>query len=343
MFLILFLSFTNLWGIEPSGYDKKPQITARSEVVGSQIFFQYGFKDLKGEYTEWSWKDDFAKLKELSDQFGIYLKDPTRPEYFDSDLGPGQFQKHPLVGVIPDYNKLISMYQGTVDEIYRNWARTVQTQKLTRRESIELLLRFLQDYPYGIPPSIVGRKYIGGLLVPPLSLQYGWADCDSKSLLMATILSYDQYFRDKMAMILVPGHALLGIEVQTLPYDETYEYRNRTFVVAEPTGLSRTPLGRKNSPYSRLLAIIPLERPAMLESPVVESVPTESGLRALVETDCPDEGLLVEYFSNSEKAKVQVCMIKVDDNFIKHGPLLKYDPSGQPIEKEIYVRGSKIN
>lgn len=339
MLFILFLSFTRLWAIEPTGYDKKPQIKASSEIVGSQIYFQYGFKDLKGVYQEWSWQDDYSKLKDLSEQFGIYVSDPNRPGYVESDLAPGLFAKHPLVGVIPDYNKLISLYQGTVLGIHRNWSRVVEAQKLTRRESIELLLRFFQDYPYGIPPSVVGRKFIGGLLVPPLSLQYGWADCDSKSLLMATILSYDPYFKDKLAMILVPGHALLGIEVLTLPYDETYEYRNRTFVVAEPTGLSRTPLGRKNSPYSRLLAVIPLESP---EVPMVESASTESGLRALVESDCPDEGLLVEYVSKTENAKIQVCMIKIGDNFIKHGPLLKYDPSGRPTEKETYSRGSQI-
>lgn len=338
MFLIPLLLFTNLWAIEPTGYDKKPEVKASSEIVGAQIYFKYGFKDLKGEYQEWSWQDDYTKLKSLSDQFGIYVSDPSNPGYFDSDLAPGLFAKHPLVGVIPDYNKLISLYQGTVLGIHRNWSRAVEAQKLTRRESIELLLRFFQDYPYGIPPSVVGRKFIGGLLVPPLSLEFGWADCDSKSLLMATILSYDPYFRDKLAMILVPGHALLGIEVLTLPYDETYEYRNRTFVVAEPTGLSRTPLGRKNSPYTRLLAIIPLESPA---GPIVESAPVAGGLRALVEADCPDEGLLVEYVSNTEKAKIQVCMIKVGDNFIKHGPLLKYDSSGQPKEKIIFVRGSE--
>lgn len=339
MFLIVLFLFSNLWAIEPRGYVNKSDLKTKSEIVGSQIFFQYGFKDLNGAYQEWSWQDDYTKLNNLSDQFGIYVKDPGNPKYSSSDALPELFQKHPLVGIIPDYNKLISFYQGTVVEIYRNWSRAVEAKNLTRRESIELLLRFLQDYPYGIPPSVIGSKYIAGLMVPPLALEKGWADCDSKSLLMATILSFDPYFKDKMAMILVPGHALLGIEVTASPYDETYEYQNRNFVVAEPTGLSRTPFGRKNSPYSRFLAIIPLVGP---ETTVYKNAVTPSGLQPLQESDCPQEGLLVEHFSAIEKAKVQVCMLKVGNEFIKHGPLLKYDAAGNPKEKENYNRGVKI-
>lgn len=333
MILFLLLMLTNLRAIEPTGYEKRPELKARSEILGSQISFQYGFKDLNGAYQEWSWQDDYSKLNDLGQKFGVALKDPG------SDLSRGYFQKHPMIGVIPDYSKLISLYQDTVVEIYRRWSRTVEGEKLSRRQSIDLLLRFLQDYPYGIPPSSIGQKYIAGLFVPPLSLEAGWADCDSKSLLMATVLSFDPYFKDKMAMILVPGHALLGIEVPAMSYDETYEYRNRNFVVAEPTGLGRTPFGRKNSPYSKLLAIIPLEGP---ESSLPEVASAQNGVEALKESDCPDEGLLVEYFSKIENAKIQACMLKVGEEFVKHGPLLKYDASGQPRLKEMYHRGLKI-
>lgn len=333
MILILLFALNNLWAIEPTGYEKRPGLKAQSEIIGSQISFNYGFKDLNGAYQEWSWQDDYTKLKDLGEKFGVALKDPG------SDLSQGLFQKHPLVGVIPDYSQLISLYQNTVVEIYRHWSRTTLTEKLSRRQSIDLLLRFLQDYPYGIPPSSIGQKYIAGLLVPPLSLEAGWADCDSKSLIMATVLSFDPFFKDKMAMILVPGHALLGIEVSPLSYDETYEYQNRNFVVAEPTGLGRTPFGRKNSPYSKLLAIIPLVGP---ESNIKEIATAQNGLEALKESDCPDEGLLVEYFSKIENAKIQACMLKTGEEFVKHGPLLKYNSSGQPSQREMYHRGVKF-
>lgn len=317
MFFLLIL-IHNLYAIEPTGYEKRPELRAGSEVVDAKILFHYGFKDLNGTNQEWSWEDDYAKLNDLALKFGVL------------------FQKHPLVGIIPDYNKLIELYQGSVTGIYRHWKESADAQKLTRRQSIELLLRFFQDYPYGMPPVTIAQKNTGGLLVPPLSLEAGWADCDSKSLMMATVLSYDSFFRNKLAMILVPGHALLGIEMPASSYDETYEFQNRSFVVAEPTGLSRTPLGRKNSPYSRLLALIPL---GGIDSPAVDVAPVSSGLQPLTEADCPDEGLLVEYVSPLEKAKIQVCRIQVGNDFVNHGPLLKYDPSGIPKKKENYFKG----
>lgn len=129
-----------------------------------------------------------------------------------------------------------------------------------------------------------------------------------------------------------------GIEVLSLPYDETYKYQNRNFVVAEPTGLSRTPFGRKNSPYSRVIAIIPLEGGV----PLAEGSTGASGMAPLTQADCPDEGLLVEYESGLEKGKVQLCMIKIGEDFVKHGPALIYDSSGRPKEKENYNRGEKI-
>ena len=58
MFLFLFLVFTDLWAIEPTGYEKRPELKAQSEILGSKIVFQYGFKDLNGDYQEWSWQDD---------------------------------------------------------------------------------------------------------------------------------------------------------------------------------------------------------------------------------------------------------------------------------------------
>ena len=328
MVFTLFFFIANLFAIEPTGYERKPDLKASAEVVGSQIVFQYGFKDPRGVYKEWSWQDDYTKLRELSDKFGVRGT---------SDLSTGLFVRHPLVGIIPDYNRIVSLYQSTVIEIYRHWKKAVDSEQLNRRESIELLLRFFQDYPYGMPPASIGGKFIGGLLVPPMSLETGWADCDSKSILMATILSFDPYFRDKMAMILVPGHALLGIEVVTMPYDETYEYRNRTFVSAEPTGLSRTPFGRRNSPYSKLLAIIPLTASGS-EIQVSEN---QSGLQAISESDCPDEGFLLDYVSPSDKTRVQGCFIKIGEDLVKHGPLLKYDASGNPKEKEVFNRGVK--
>ncbi len=335
--LITFLSFA-AYAIEPMEYIKKPDIKTDTQVIGDKIFFRFGFKDLQGAYQEWSWSDDLQSLLGGAKSFGINVKDPSKMEFYNSELPGAMFKNHPQIGVIPDYSKLVSYYYTSVTPLYKQWKQYVVNNNLGQRQSVELLLRFFQDFPYGVPPDVIDNKFISGLFVPPLSLQNGWADCDSKSLLMATVLAHDESFRDKMAMILVPGHAFLGFEFMPQVYDEKYKYQNRTFIVAEPTGLSRTPFGRKNSPYTRLIGVEPI----VVEPPIATSYNEEVapiGLAPLVESDCPDNGLLIDIFSDYENARIQQCVIKVNGEYVKHGPLLKYGTDGKPLSKTIYNKG----
>ncbi|MBH48341.1 MAG: hypothetical protein CME71_09260 [Halobacteriovorax sp.] len=336
--LIIFLSL-NAHGIEPMEYIKKPDIKTETQIIGDKIFFSFGFKDLQGSYQEWSWSDDLKSLLGDTRSFGIRIKDPAKMEFYNSELPGSMFKNHPQIGVIPDYSKLVSHYYNSVTPLYKIWKQYITKNGLGQRESVELLLRFFQDFPYGVPPDVIEDKYISGLFVPPLSLQNGWADCDSKSLLMATVLAHEESFRDKMAMILVPGHAFLGFEFIPQVYDEKYKFQNRTFIVAEPTGLSRTPFGRKNSPYTRLIGVEPIIVNAPLQ---LNSSPLESGLAPLVESDCPDNGLLIDIFSDYENARIQQCVIKLNGEYVKHGPLLKYGTNGKPESKVIYNKGSAL-
>lgn len=340
IFILIYCS--SVIAIEPMDYIKKPDITTSTQVVGDKIYFKFGFKDLKGIYQEWSWVDDLNRLVGNVNSFGIYVRDPNKFEYYNSDLPGAMFKNHPEIGVIPDYSRLVSFYYESVTPLYNIWKKSIEKESLNDRQSIELLLRFFQDFPYGVPPDVIGNQFVGGLFVPPLSLQNGWGDCDSKSLLMATVLAHDSSFRNKMAMILVPGHALLGIEFQPQVYDEKYKYRNRTFVVAEPTGLSRTPLGRKNSPYTSLIGVEPIIVTVRESSPTASEAVESKSINELKESDCPDNGLLIDFVSSYEKVRIQQCVIKINDEYVKHGPLVKFNNDGKAIAKEIYNKGSLL-
>ena len=339
LYISLLISSSSM-AIEPMEYAKKPDITTKSEVVGDMIYFNMGFKDLNGEYQEWIWNDDYRKLSEKSRHFGLPIRDPNDLKFYDSELPSALYQHHPELGVIPDYSALVSFYYDSVTPLYNSWNTYVTKHGLDERQSLELLLRFFQDYPYGVPPDVIDNRLVKGLFVPPLALQNGWADCDSKSLFMATVLAHSSVFKNKVAMILVPGHAFLGIEIRSQVYDEKYEYRNRYFVVAEPTGLSRTPLGRKNSPYSRLIGIVPISSSVSSEPSTGTSAPTLA--KELTNKDCPDGGLLLDYFSKLENARIQMCGIRVNGQFVKHGPEVRYNDQGQVISKSIFKNGTKL-
>jgi hypothetical protein len=342
LILLFFLSSHSLMAIEPMEYAKKPEIKTSTQVVGDKIYFSFGFRDLKGNYQEWDWNDDFQKLLGSAGQFGLPVKSDNSRSYYDEELPSAMYKNHPGIGVIPDYSALVSFYYDSVTPLYNHWKKFVARDNLDQRQSLDLLLRFFQDYPYGVPPQVIDNKLVNGLFVPPLSLQNGWADCDSKSLWMATVLSHDPAFKNKLAMIMVPGHAFLGIEIWPQVYDEKYTYRNRTFIVAEPTGLSRTPLGRKNSPYSTLIGIEPISISETYESSSAPTLSAGEEVRELTEKDCPDNGLLIDYVSAVEGGRVQVCQIKVDGNYLKHGPEVKYNAQGQAVSSSVYDKGVKI-
>ncbi|MCP4914446.1 MAG: hypothetical protein GY909_15130 [Oligoflexia bacterium] len=334
--LVLLLLFSSVAFATPEKYQSNSDIKTESIALGDKTFFTFGFRDRKGVYNEWKWNNNTAKMNELSKAFGLYNKDPDNFTYFPEELPKGLYKEHFLIGILPDYSALVEYYYSSVIELYQNWKLFSSKANLSKRESIELLLSFFQDFPYAMPPKVYDDRLISGLFVPPLVFKNGWADCDSKSLLMATVLSHDPFFRNKIAMILVPGHALLGINILPQVYDETYSFRNKKYVVAEPTGLGRTPLGRKNSPYSKVLAIEPI---------TLDSIPSSKNnglIKVLSASDCKNGALLIDYVSPVKNVRVQMCQKKVDGKFIKHGPEIIFDVSGNPAILNTYKDGEKI-
>lgn len=349
-FFFIFSVSTSKGYSQPELYEKKPDIKTQSVRAGSKTFFTFGFKDLDGTYQEWDWSNENQILNDTSNKFGLYGKDPKNFSYYDGELEKGFFKEHFQIGIIPDYGRLAKYYQTLTYPLYQKWKALTQKKNLNQRESIELLLRFFQDYPYGVPPDIKDNRFIAGLYVAPLIFTEGFADCDSKSLLMASVLSHDSFFKDKMAMILVPGHAFLGINIRPSVYDEYYTLRNIKYVVAEPTGLSRTPLGRKNSPYKRILAIDPINiasAPIPSSSPStnqnsIESFQPMNKLKILSKEDCPDNGLLIDYESVSLGVRIQMCQIKLNGEYLKHGPEIIFSKSGQPESLKNYNKGIEL-
>lgn len=120
--------------------------------------------------------------------------------------GPGQNLRAGMVRLTngtlgPDFAALIAYYKPYTRHLY-DMAREA-TRSDSREELVRFLLAFVQDIPYGVPPSTVGKKMILGILTPPQVFVEGWGDCDTKSLLLATILAHDTSIG--LLLISVPG------------------------------------------------------------------------------------------------------------------------------------------
>jgi hypothetical protein len=345
-YIFLFLYSFSAFAL-PELYEKKDYTKSKSDLLGDNYHYTYGFKDHLGAYREFRWAFNRWKSDSFLMNFGLGEKSGDRFHVGEAEL---EYSMMKIDGgrVAFDYSKVVQESKNIVAPLYLQFKSIQSKYNLNKRERIELIMRFLQDIPYGVPPTNYQSRYIGGLFPPSETLKNGWADCDSKSILMATLLSFDPYFYNKLAMILVPGHALLGIQDVPGPYDKSVRFIGRQYVYAEPVGLARTPYGKTNSPYSKSIKVIPLslsmpEGQLSVEQPTIVATTTTSGSGNLSDEECPDNALKIEYKRPFGNEFVQSCQLKVDGKYVKHGPTLFTDASGNIKKKEVWKMGEKLS
>jgi hypothetical protein len=98
----------------------------------------------------------------------------------------------------------------------------------------EFLLSWIQTIPYNTLESRTQSNGAG--FSPPLKvIAENKGDCDSKVTLMASILKA-MFPRLKLAIIYVPEHALIGLNVSYLSSDYKVKIDELDYTLAEPTG-----------------------------------------------------------------------------------------------------------
>ena len=122
--------------------------------------------------------------------------------------------------VIPDYTAIVDASRPLVAGLASLVKKTAKADALSSRETIELLMSFCQDIPYGIPPNNYKNKVISGIFPPPLALNKTWGDCDTKAILFAA--TYLSLPGTSIALLESPGHVSIGVEGIPSPYDNAY-------------------------------------------------------------------------------------------------------------------------
>ena len=111
------------------------------------------------------------------------------------------------------------------------------------RQFMGLLLAFYQELKYEVPPDEEDGRQTLGLKVPTDVLVSGGGDCDSKSVAFAAMW---RRLPSRLVFIVVPGHALVGVEARALPGEQTVRVGNRTFVLCEVAGPAKLSPGAKS-------------------------------------------------------------------------------------------------
>lgn len=225
---------------------------------GDEYQFEYVYRDLSNRPSGWRWTYDKEIIDDLNNRFG--LPEGFFEKSFNSDAEirriarEGFFKMEDRI-VKPDYSALVKAYMPTMKPMY-----DILIQKLgknaTAEQMIMELARFCQDVPYKLPPELYKGKETNGLFPPYLALLKGWADCDTKCMIYASILGRDPRF--KIVFITGPGHLLLGIRGVPKPYQDYVNFRGEKYILCEPVGPARLNFGEGTENAHPVVEIEPL-------------------------------------------------------------------------------------
>jgi hypothetical protein len=140
-----------------------------------------------------------------------------------------------------DYQKLIEEGTGPLSDCFHALYEAGRGSSV--RQYMGLILAFLQELEYEIPPDEEDGRRKLGLRVPTDVLVSGRGDCDSKSVAFASMW---RRLPTSLIFILIPRHALVGVEAQVYPDEEAVIVGNRSYVLCEVAGPAKIRPGGKS-------------------------------------------------------------------------------------------------
>lgn len=134
--------------------------------------------------------------------------------------------------IVPDHVRF--MHESLNDLLPVATALHQKLANTDSRMSLSYISQWLQRIPY---QDLTDRRQSDGLSYsPPLKLlRENRGDCDSKSVLLAALLRL--LLPDvKLAMIYLPEHAILAVQLPVKPSDMAVTIEGRDYLLVDPTG-----------------------------------------------------------------------------------------------------------
>ena len=148
-------------------------------------------------------------------------------------------QDHRVMEVVPgalsyDHARIVAERADAIAPL----AAALRAGTSSKREFVARALAFTQAIPYQ-----KGRRGADAGFQHPLALvARNKGDCDGKSALFLALVRAELPSLP-LAMVYVPGHALVGVGLPPKPGDRTFQHRGTEYVYAEPVGPAAHPLG----------------------------------------------------------------------------------------------------
>jgi hypothetical protein len=152
-----------------------------------------------------------------------------------------RIDKNNVVSV--DMPNLVRKNKEYVKAISMEFDKFATSRRYRSNEIIGAVLSFVQTaLRYKLPDPVYKGKSTGGLLLPLTAVVLGWGDCDTKSGLMAAVLS--NWGQMRMVGVGVPGHYLVGVLQIPEKGDVFVQYDGLQYVLVEPAGPAWLPPGQ---------------------------------------------------------------------------------------------------
>lgn len=138
----------------------------------------------------------------------------------------------------PDYQRIQDWQAPFIREVYEQLKNKAQDNTMNDREFIILMSKFVQHLKYEKIPKTSGKENLG--LWPPVTcLEKKAGDCDSKSILFATLYSYYQQYA--CVLFLTKNHAFIGIKNRhkVFPTDKVVQTGGVDYLLLESTAPHR--------------------------------------------------------------------------------------------------------
>ncbi|GEM_PF-1666908 len=119
----------------------------------------------------------------------------------------------------------------------------------TRRDRIEMTMKFVQNIPYAVPNFDDNQWYYGGYIPPPMVMLCMRGDCDSKAVLFASILVHLIDAND--IIFLRTNNHLLSAVAAHETHGIYMSHAGRRYYLAETAGPALFSLGQRGRYYRR--------------------------------------------------------------------------------------------
>jgi len=137
-----------------------------------------------------------------------------------------------------NYSLCIQNNRARVKQVVE--AMRSESKKKSLRQFLALMLAFIQEVRYGLPPIQENNKVILEFWVPPKVLVYNIGDCDSKGVTFASM--WINFKRYPLLLIKVPKHLFVGLAIPSIG-GEGFTINGLRYTLCEVTGPGKIPPG----------------------------------------------------------------------------------------------------